>query len=81
VAERKHRHMLETACALMIAASLLPHFWAEVVSTSTYLINLQTLTVLQGGIPLESLFPSLVWLRLLCSSGPSRVHRTDRSVC
>jgi hypothetical protein len=41
VAERKYRHMLDTTRALMIAASLPPHFWTEDVSTSTYLINLQ----------------------------------------
>jgi hypothetical protein len=52
VAERKHRHLLETARAMMIAASLPPHFWAEAISTSTYLINIQPL---QGGSPLEHL--------------------------
>jgi hypothetical protein len=56
VAKRKHRHMLEKAYALMIAASLPPHFWAEAISTSAYLINLQPLAALQGGIPLERLF-------------------------
>jgi hypothetical protein len=28
VSELKHRHLLETARALMIATSLPPHFWA-----------------------------------------------------
>jgi hypothetical protein len=57
--------MLEMARALMITASLPPHFWAEAVSTSTYLINLQPSATLQGGIPLELLFsPSPDYLAL-----------------
>ncbi|KAM0875014.1 hypothetical protein ACQ4PT_037075 [Festuca glaucescens] len=40
---------------MMIAASLPPHFWDEAVSVSTYLINIQPSTALQGGIPLERL--------------------------
>ena len=56
MAELKHRHLLEMAHDLMIAASLPPHFWAEVVSTTTYVINLQPSTALQGGVPFEHSF-------------------------
>jgi hypothetical protein len=55
VAERKHRHLLETTHAMMITSSLPSHFWAEAISTSVYLINIQPSAALQGGIPLECL--------------------------
>jgi hypothetical protein len=39
----------------MIACSVPPHFWADAVSTATYLINIQPYSTLQGGIPFEGL--------------------------
>jgi transposase InsO family protein len=75
VAERKHRHLLDTARALMIASSVPPHFWVEIVSTATYLINIQSSSALQGGIPFERLYgktpdysSSSFWLCVLCAS-------------
>ena len=60
VAERKHRHLLEVARALMIVTSLAPHFWVEVVSTSTYVLNIHPSFALQGDIPLELFFAVLL---------------------
>jgi hypothetical protein len=55
VTERKYRHLLETARALMIASSVPPHFWVEAVSIATYLINIQPSSPLQGGISFDRL--------------------------
>jgi len=39
VAERKHRHIVETACSLLLSASVPSEFWEEVVLTVVSLIN------------------------------------------
>ena len=63
VAEHKHRHLLETAPPLMVTASLSPHFCAESVCTSIYLINLPQSIALQGGAPFECLFDYFLIIR------------------
>jgi hypothetical protein len=53
----------------MIASSVPPHFWADVVSTATYLINIQPSSTLQGGIPFERLCGKMPDYSILCLFG------------
>ncbi|KAL3647015.1 hypothetical protein CASFOL_007983 [Castilleja foliolosa] len=78
--ERKHRHILNVARALLFQASLPIRFWGESVMTSSYLIN-RTPSMLHGGkTPFELLYghaPRYDELRIfgcLCFA-----HRVDRS--
>ena len=55
VAERKNRHILETARALLFEAQVPPKFWSEAVATSIYLINRLPSRVLNFQSPLHTL--------------------------
>ena len=79
VAERKNRHILETAWSLLIRAHVPPSHWAEVVTTTIYLINRMLSWVLQFSTPLHALSihtllpsilmlpPKVFWLCGICA--------------
>ena len=55
-AERKNRHLLETAQALSFKMYVPKHFWADAVSTTYFLINKMPLSVLNWATPYHQLF-------------------------
>ncbi|KAK2970814.1 hypothetical protein RJ640_010086 [Escallonia rubra] len=57
VAERKNRHLLETARALLFQMKVPKPFWADAISTACFLINRMPSTVLNGDVPYSILFP------------------------
>lgn len=56
VAERKHRHLLETARALRFEANLPKKFWGECVLTAAYIINRLPSKVIENKTPYELVF-------------------------
>ncbi|WJX11696.1 Beta-galactosidase 8 [Trifolium repens] len=55
VAERKNRHILETARALLIDSHVPRHFWSDAVVTTVYLLNRMPSQVLNFQTPLQVL--------------------------
>ncbi|KAM0960324.1 hypothetical protein ACFX2C_025377 [Malus domestica] len=74
LAERKHRHILETAITLLQTAILPPIFWSFACQTAVYLINRMPSSTLHKKSPFELLFkavPVINHLRIFgCSVFP-----------
>uniref|UniRef100_A0ACD5TNX4 Uncharacterized protein n=1 Tax=Avena sativa TaxID=4498 RepID=A0ACD5TNX4_AVESA len=56
IAERKHRHLVETDIALLAHSSLPVRFWDEAFITACYLINRMPTRVLGNSSPISRLF-------------------------
>lgn len=71
MAERKHRHLLETLITLMSVSKLLQKFWYHAVAHATFLINRMPCKVLKMTSPFEQLYGKkhvLSALKVFCST-------------
>nr|KYP52187.1 Retrovirus-related Pol polyprotein from transposon TNT 1-94 [Cajanus cajan] len=57
VAERKHRHIVDTARTLLLNANAPPKLWGDAVLTAGYLINRMPSSVLNDQVPHSLLYP------------------------
>ncbi|KAL0431167.1 UNVERIFIED_CONTAM: Retrovirus-related Pol polyprotein from transposon RE1 [Sesamum radiatum] len=58
VVERKHRHLLQVARALMFQSQLPKHFWGDSILTATHIINKLPTPTLNWKSPFEILYDS-----------------------
>ncbi|CAN0870173.1 Retrovirus-related Pol polyprotein from transposon TNT 1-94 [Linum grandiflorum] len=73
IAERKNRHLLETARALLFTNQVPKHLWGEAVLTATYLINRLPSRILQFQTPREVLIQTYPHVQAYISDLEPRV--------
>lgn len=56
LAERKHRHLIETTITLLLQSYLPTSFWLEALTTAVYLVNRMPHSSLQFQVPYTILF-------------------------
>ena len=56
IAERKHRHVIETGLALLAQSYLPPKYWVEACLMAVFLINRMPSLILQNSTPFTKLF-------------------------
>ena len=81
-AERKHRHLLDTARSLLLSASVLAPFWGEAVLTAAFLLNRMPTPILSGHSPYEVLYseiPNYSLLRVFGSACFVLLPQKDRT--
>ena len=75
IAERKHRHVVETGPTLLARSSLPSYYWDHAFTTTAYLINRMPTHVLSNLSPYEKLFnrpPDYSFLRVFgCACFPN----------
>lgn len=66
IAERKHRHLIETTITLLLKAQMPTSFWLEALTTAVYLVNRLPHSSIQFQIPCTLLFqksPNYLFLK------------------
>lgn len=82
VVERKHRHLMNVARALLFQSHLPLNLWGETVMTATFLINRVPSSVLNGKSSFEVIYgkpPRLHFLRTFgCLCFTTRLNNSDK---